>query len=470
MLLNSLDEIKTKKYDVVIFGSGPAGITTAISLPPSVKVLIVEAGDIDYSEASQQYYDGKVIGDKYFDLKTARLRQLGGSSGHWGGKCRVLDDFDFSFKSYAPNAHWPIKKPDLDKYLLAASRILKIRSDFSSKPYLWDADVENLTFDHSTVMFRYQYLHDISISENIDLIVNVSMTAAKITNDSIKEIILSNLIGDKEVIKSTCYVFAMGGIENGRMLKFIAVDNQGSSLSKNKNVGAYWMEHPHFTVGDFFYHLPQDDRWHVGISAKKKREFKILNCNLNFLSQLHPSTDGKIKKVLRDLLCADEKVGSEVSLGLGHNYCGGLIDAAWEQEPNFENCVDLNTEVDAFGIPKVILRWKKSDMDLRTIRLTSEYVAESMAKNKQAKVRLREWLWHGQFSKEDIMGGGHHMGGTRMSSSRKNGVVDANLKSWDVSNLFIAGSSVFPSSGEANPTLTIVQLALRLAEHLKTLV
>jgi hypothetical protein len=469
MILNSLDKNFTKKYDVIILGTGPAGITTAISLPPSMKVLLVEAGDVDYSEKSQKFYDGKVIGDHYFELDICRLRQFGGSSGHWEGKCRSLDDFDFASKSYAPKAYWPIKKADINEYLVSACQILKIKPDFDSKPYLWDMDIENLSFDFSSVRFRAQYLDDISSSEHIDLITNTAMTALRIDGDSIKEVILTNLSGEKSILKSKYYVFAMGGIENGRMLKFVAVDNPGSALSKNRNVGAYWMEHPHYAVGDYFYNLPDHDQWHVGISNQKKRDLSVLNSNFNFTSQLQPSTDGRVKKLLRDLLCVDEKVGSEVSYGLGKNYCGGRIDASWEQEPKFENRIDLDTQVDAFGIPKTILNWKKSDLDLRTIRLSAEYIAESMVKNKQAKVRLKEWLWTGEYpTKDDLIGGAHHMGGTRMSSSKLDGVVDANLRTWDVSNLYIAGSSVFPSSGHANPTLTIVQLALRLANHLTT--
>jgi len=468
VILNSIDKNFTKTYDVIILGTGPAGITTAISLPPSMKVLLVEAGDIDYSEKSQKSYEGLVIGDHYLDLKFCRLRQFGGTSGHWEGKCRSLDDFDFASKTYAPKAHWPIKKADLNEFLIPASQILKIKPDFSSKPYNWDSNVENLTFDFSSVRFKTQYLNKISISENIDLMTNTAMTAVKIDGDSIKEVILTNLRGEEFVLKSKYYVFAMGGIENGRMLKFVAVDNPGSSLSKNRNVGAYWMEHPHHTVGDYFYNLPDNDRWHMGISEQKKRDLGVLNCNLNFTSQLDTSSDGKVKKLLRDLICADEKIGSEISYGLGRNYCGGLIDAAWEQEPRFDNRIDLDTKVDAFGIPKTILNWQKSDFDLRTIRLTAEYIAESLAKNNQAKVRLREWLWTGKYPENDLIAGSHHMGGTIMSSSRLDGVVDANLKSWDLSNLYIAGSSVFPSSGHANPTLTIVQLALRLAKHLKT--
>lgn len=466
MLLNDLNQIKYKNYDVVIFGAGPAGFSTALSLSKSIKVLLVESGDINFSEASQEYYDGKVVGDKYFDLKVCRLRQLGGSSNHWSGKSRTLDPFDFAYKSFAENANWPISEKDLEKYLHPACQLLQIKPHFSSRAYDWDPNVEDLNFEISPVMFKLNYLQSVSESKNIDLMINTAITAASIKDSAIKEVVLTNVEGDKKTIKSTYYIFAMGGIENGRMLKFLAADNPGCALSKNENVGAYWMDHPHFTIGDFFYNYPKNSKWHVGISEQKKRELAVLNCNLNFTLPAEHSSDGKVKKVLRDLLCADEQVGAEVSYGLGRNFCGGEIDAAWEQQPLFENRIELDTRLDAFGIPKTVLNWHKSDLDLKTVRLTAEYIAESMVKNKQAKIRLYEWLWNGQYPENDLLAGRHHMGGTRMSASRKNGVVNPDLRCWEVSNLYIAGSSVFPSSGHANPTLTIVQLAIRLAEHL----
>jgi choline dehydrogenase-like flavoprotein len=65
-------------------------------------------------------------------------------------------------------------------------------------------------------------------------------------------------------------------------------------------------------------------------------------------------------------------------------------------------------------------------------------------------------------------GGYHHMGTTRMSDHAKTGIVNGNCQVFGVNNLYIAGSSVFATSGAANPTLTLVALALRLAEHLDT--
>jgi GMC oxidoreductase len=466
LLLDDLNQITQKKYDVVIFGAGPAGFSTALSLPKKINVLLVEAGDINFSEASQAFYDGEVVGDKYFDLKVCRLRQLGGSSNHWAGKSRMLDPFDFSIKKYAENAHWPISNKDLEKYLQPACDLLKIKPHFFSKPYLWDTHVESLGFEFSPVMFKFDYLQTIKESANIDLILNTAITAANIKNDRIEEVVLANSVSNKKVFKSTYYIFAMGGIENGRMLKFLAEDNAGSSLNKNENVGAYWMEHPHYSIGDYFYNYPENHRWHIGVSEKKKIDMQILNCNLNFEMPLDHNADGKLKKALRDLMCVDERIGAEISYGFGRNYCGGMIDAAWEQQPLFDNRIELSAEVDAYGIPKTVLNWHKSELDLRTIRMTAEYVAESMVKNNQAKIRLYEWLWNGNYPDDAQLAGNHHMGGTRMSASRKDGVVNSDLQCWDVSNLYIAGSSVFPSSGHANPTLTIVQLAVRLANHL----
>ena len=85
MILNNLDNINLDNYPVVIFGSGPVGITTALELEKkNINCLLIEAGGEDYSEASQEFYKGKVIGDPILGLSKSRLRQLGGSSGHWG--------------------------------------------------------------------------------------------------------------------------------------------------------------------------------------------------------------------------------------------------------------------------------------------------------------------------------------------------------------------------------------------------
>ena len=98
------ENISDTSYKVIICGSGPAGIAVALDLEKKkISSLIIEAGNETYSEKAQSRYSGKMIGRTSNDyLSESRLSQFGGTTGHWGGTCRTLDEYDF--------LQWPIKK------------------------------------------------------------------------------------------------------------------------------------------------------------------------------------------------------------------------------------------------------------------------------------------------------------------------------------------------------------------------
>lgn len=110
MLINYSD-LRTNNYDYCIVGSGVAGSIIANRLSKNFKILLVEGGGKDFSERSQNLYQGKTFGDSYFDLSLARLRFMGGTSNHWGGLSRPLDPIDYQ-KVPASNIQWPIKFKD----------------------------------------------------------------------------------------------------------------------------------------------------------------------------------------------------------------------------------------------------------------------------------------------------------------------------------------------------------------------
>jgi len=134
-----------------------------------------------------------------------------------------------------------------------------------------------------------------------------------------------------------------------------------------------------------------------------------------------------------------------------------------EQAPDPNNRVVLSAERDRLGLNKTELHWQLNEIDRRTIQRVKEIWAEEFDKAGLGHLHLETEL---KFDKLAIH---HHMGTTRMHLDPKQGVVDANCKVHDMTNLFIAGSSTFPTAGYANPTLTIVALAIRLANHVKEL-
>ncbi|MGH3048247.1 MAG: GMC family oxidoreductase, partial [Gaiellaceae bacterium] len=142
------------------------------------------------------------------------------------------------------------------------------------------------------------------------------------------------------------------------------------------------------------------------------------------------------------------------------------LSTRMEQAPNPDSRVMLLRERDQLGMPRVALDWRLSDVDRRNVRRTLELLGAEVGAAGIGRVRIL----HGEDESgwpDDLNGGQHHMGTTRMSGDPKQGVVDGHCRVHGMSNLFVAGSSVFPTPGGATPTLMLVALAIRLADQLK---
>jgi choline dehydrogenase-like flavoprotein len=136
-----------------------------------------------------------------------------------------------------------------------------------------------------------------------------------------------------------------------------------------------------------------------------------------------------------------------------------------EQAPNPASRVRLSENKDALGMPRAQLEWRLSAIDKSSARRTQEVLARALGA--AGLGRLQITFSEDERSWPTEMGGGrHHMGTTRMHLDPKQGVVDPDGRVHGLANLYVAGSSVFPTVGAANPTLTLVALALRLADHL----
>jgi choline dehydrogenase-like flavoprotein len=179
-----------------------------------------------------------------------------------------------------------------------------------------------------------------------------------------------------------------------------------------------------------------------------------------------------VKRSARALQSATDPLLPWLRLSAGA--AGLYLSVRAEQAPNAASRVLLARECDALGIPKLALDWRFGELDKRTLRVAAAQLDAELRFDGAGEVASEAWLeeaarpWDTDpLIGSHPIGGYHHMGTTRMHADPARGVVDADCRVHGAPNLFVAGSSVFPTGGWANPTLTILALTLRLAERLE---
>ncbi|MDR3440342.1 GMC family oxidoreductase [Telmatospirillum sp.] len=200
-------------------------------------------------------------------------------------------------------------------------------------------------------------------------------------------------------------------------------------------------------------------RLHGGVDVDFPTRLRHLR---NVLTDI-PDTVAFMLHLLRDRRLAERKFPSIVIRSKAHLYS---LDFHAEQEPNPASRVSLTTETDALGLPRLMIDWRYTDRDIATVSTMLALLAGDIARSGVGRFDYapdsveQEMTRYGAY-------GGHHIGTTRMGATAREGVVDANCTVHGLANLHIAAASVFPTSSQANPTLTVIAMGLRLARHLK---
>lgn len=455
---------------VAIVGTGPAGLSLALRLRQrSVPCLLIEAGGYEHDDASQNLYRGTVVGDHYFELHEARLRQFGGTSGHWTGWCRPLDSVDFEPRPSIANSGWPIRKSDLDPYAAATSELLQAPSVADDRPLTPELDRIAISFSPA-VRFGSTFRTSIEGSRTTGLLLNSAVTEFVPGSGRIDALRVVEAGSAPQNMPAPIVCLCTGGIENSRLLLWSNARHGGRVVPGAQTLGRYWMEHPSLIVGDA---LLFDDAHPLlrptnffAPSAAALRTHAIGSAQMWLRHP--PERSNRAKQLAQQILCVAPALSSRLLEMSGRElWCGREVHMESEQIPLPDNRIELGRDVDALGIPRVCLHWRKSATDRHTARVALQLLGEALIRHDLGRVRVSNWLLDGaDWSAYGQGAGRHHMGGTRMAQSPASGVVDRDCKVFGMSNLYVAGSSVFPTSGHANPTYTIVQLALRLADHL----
>lgn len=329
-------------------------------------------------------------------------------------------------------------------------------------------------------------------------------------------------IGKTLHVTAKTVVLACGGIDNARLLLLSDAVQRGGLGNGRGLVGRYFMEHLHVTAGVLVSDKPSvseqtalyrvqrsGHRWVEGqlaLAEQTLRRERLRGCaaaiyplsremSSRALESPENPTAGDAAaslllaalwrraraydagKLLRDvagdpagaLRAGRRWIKQKRRPGRGHLASGASaqllgLQVMSEQEPHPDSRVSLDRrDRDALGQPRAVLDWRVTEDDLTAITRTLALIGREVQTARFGRFHV---FLHPTLPRHNLAGGRHHMGTTRMHADPAQGVVDPNCRVHGIDNLYVAGSSVFPTGGYANPTLTAVALALRLADHL----
>jgi choline dehydrogenase-like flavoprotein len=483
----SIDDGSELGADLCVIGAGAAGITLARELAyDDLRTVVLESGGFETDERTQLLYDGDVVGHKYFPLTQTRVRAFGGSTGHWEGWCRPFDEADFAERDWVPLSGWPVPFATVNAYYARAHELCEL-GPYDYRPGRWTRATPLFARDPSLapVLFQFspptrfgkRYRRRLADARNVQTLLHANAVRIERGQDArrVERVRVATLNGRRFSVRARAVVLATGGIENARLLLLSDLGNE------RDQVGRYFAEHPHGSAA--LVSLPADDALtsfyrvqdvrggRVRGAFASRPDFERRARILRFSATLDPVEDDPFVPRGTPGEEDTEALGSQLGK-LARALEGGperrlfALFMRAEQAPNPSSRVTLGSEVDVLGLRRVRLDWELGELERRTVRRALEALGRAVGAAGLGRLHSRPLVESGFWP--TVFGGHHHIGTTRMSSDPATGVVDRDCRVHGLGNLYVAGSSVFPTGGFANPTLTIVALSLRLADQLRS--
>ena len=496
------------------------------------KICLIESGGFNIDEQVQALYDVDNLGYPIRENFMSRVRQFGGSCNLWAGRSMLLNPVDFKHRDWIPNSGWPISYEQLETWYERAEAVLRLPEydgflDTDRLPGVSPhetavfgsetAEPAIATWAAKPMRFGKTFKRDLRRSRSIELYLNLNVTEIRSSeNGEVVTGLTAKTMDRREMtVEARHFVLATGGLENARLLLASRETQERGVGNDFDQVGRYFLDHPRAIFGSVrlrdSVRLPSltgiplaNGKVQFGIAASEvyQRQHGMLNCYASLepeLSEFAQTQYGRSINLIK-VLTKRGHAGSRFKLSdveitdvrdliyyltpkeiMPHfmyrpyayvkrlvrsrrplqrlsmiNYC--------EQVPDSESRVSLGHETDALGTPKLQLHWRVSGEMRQSVACLHELIGELLESHDIGELES-DMTELGEVRFSDAS---HHIGTTRMSATPRSGVVDSDCRVHGVDNLYVCGSSVFPTGGYANPTSTILALTLRLGEHLSS--
>jgi choline dehydrogenase-like flavoprotein len=443
-----------------------------------------------------------------------------------------LDEIDFEERAWLPHSGWPFGCRTLDPYYERAQVACGLGpyrygaeewAEDGGRPLPLDPTrVRTAVFQVGrNVPFTRTHLDELAHSRTARILTNLTVVELETESDAgrVRAARARRPDGTAVAVEARAFVLAAGGVENPRLLLVSHAARPAGLGNEHDLVGRFLMDHPFVRGGVLVPHersligasrlydlRPRDGgvgvMGHLALAEDVRRRERLLGVGIvlfprrarvpvDALEPLRalrrrPHARRRLREQLGHasrLLRVLPSLPPAVYARLRHHelYLSSFNRAGWsrrpelvdrldrfdvafmtEQAPDPENRITLGDDRDPLGVPRAVVSTRWGAEERRTVRRTRELLAAELARAEVGTLVHERELRVGSPTAH------HHIGTTRMSTDPRTGVVDADCRVHGTANLFVAGSSVFPTGGYANPTLTIVALALRLADHLQT--
>jgi choline dehydrogenase-like flavoprotein len=467
--------------DVVIVGSGAAGLALAGEFAGSaLTVCLLESGgeesspEVNALSAGQGRLHGpdgvQLPCDDY--LVESRERSLGGTLNLWGGKCAELDGLDFEEREWIAHSGWPLDKAELQPCYARACALLGIAPFDARQRAAVPVVALNgerrfttalRTFSDLTGKLAgekfHRYKYAVANQPNVStyLHANVLDLVLDEAGQALRHVVFGTLDGRRHVAQGRVFVLAAGGLENPRLLLNADSQQRGGLGNAHDQVGRCFAGHGllRFLAGNdqppAVVEYAPGAAQRLGLYLDKDPRAVQGIFTLSRAAQRRDALAG-FSATLEPVVQQDGKDYSPVYFSI-------------EQQPDRESRLSLGAQRDALGLRRLVMDWRFNAADRDSF---ARAVALFAAELEQAGIGRLHYDADALRFVEVLETARHHIGATRMSDDPREGVVDRDCRVHGTANLYVAGASVFPTSGLANPTLTIVALALRLADRLKS--